>query len=214
MATIASLFTIGPRIAGSVLGSPYQQYRPATANNPIASGNLLGTIPAWITADEDGRGRKPNNYGKPVWYGMFDPTTTAVGDFLTGPLGTFFIAGLDVPMPLQLVQCNRTVSIANPANLASYGPQSTYGADQRATEIIVATAWPASVLQGTKAHAGDTRLPGDTEMAWASVLLPMIPGLSIRNDMILTDDLGQRRIVSSAEQTTLGWRLTTLLATS
>lgn len=211
---IAPLFQIGPRIAGSVLGSPYQHYRPATANNPLASGNLVGTLPAWITADEDGRGRKSNNYGKPVWYGLFDPAAAAVGDYLVGPLGTFFVAGLNVPMPLQLIQCNRVLVATNPATLSTFGPTTTYGSDQRATESVVASAWPASVVQGTKAHTGDTRLPADVEMAWASILLPAIPGVMLRNNMVLTDELGQRRIISSAELTSLGWRLTTLLATT
>jgi hypothetical protein len=214
MSSIASQFLIGPRIAGSILGASYQHYRPTAATNPIASGFLLGTTPVWVTADEDGRGRKAQNYGKPVWFGMFDPTVVSAGDYLVGTLGTFFVASVNPPMPLQMVLCNRVLTITNPAPMSGTGPLSVYGGDQSSTETLVATTWPGSLLQGTKAHGGDTRLPGDADQAWSSVLLPAIPGTTLRNDMIITDDLSQRHVVSSAEQTPLGWRLTTLLAST
>jgi len=40
MNTITPLFNIGPRISAAVLGSPYSQYRAATAFLPISAANL------------------------------------------------------------------------------------------------------------------------------------------------------------------------------
>jgi hypothetical protein len=211
---IAQLFLVGPQVTAQVIGLPYNHYRPNGVNAPTGVGNLIGSINAWITADEVGRGNRAANYGKPVWYGMFDPTVTAVGDYFIGALGTFFIASQNVPQPMQVVMCNATFSISQPAGMSTLGAQSAYGADARATETIIATGWPGSLLMSSKQKAGTGRLPGDNDMPTAIVLLPAIPGVTIRNNLILTDANSQRRIVSSAELTALGWRLMTTLSTT
>jgi hypothetical protein len=209
-----SLFNIGPQIAGSVLGAPYAQYRPNSANSPTANANQIGTVNAWITPDQAGKGNKAADYGKPVWYGLFDPTLTQPGDYLIGDKGTFFIASQIPPEPMQVVMCNAVVSVAQPQGMSSVGKQSSYGGDQRATETVMASGWPCSMLNGTKGKAGTTHLPDDTDMAWSIILLPAIPGVTIRNNSIITDAGGFRRFVSSAELTYLGWRLTAMEATT
>lgn len=212
--SLGNVFNLGPQISAQILGSPYQQFRPSGANNPLGVYCLIAEILAWITADKDSMANKPNTYAKPVFYGLFDPTITQVGDYLVGPLGTFFISSQDVPMPMQLVSCNHTISISTAADFSVPGAQSTYGGDQVATETIIATNWPCSLLQGTKGETGTTKLPGDVKQPWSAVLLPVIPGVIISNDMILTDDLGQRHITSSCELSDLGWRITASLATN
>lgn len=209
-----AVFNIAPTIAGNILGSPYAQYRPGDDTNAIASENLLATISAWITADVNGRALKPSNYAKPIWYGMFDPTQTQVGDYLVGPLGTFFIASQDAPHPFQVISCNRTVNITKSNAMPSLGKQNVYGGDQRATELDVATGFPCSMLQGTKGEVGSSKLPGDAKQPWVAVLLPTIPGVTLRNDFILTDDLNHRFVISSVELTGLGYRITAMLATT
>ena len=208
--TILPLFQIGPRITGEVLGSPYSQYRPAGANNP--TGSPLATIPAWITADAAGKGLKANSYGKPVWYSMHDPAVTQVGDYLIGPLGTFFIASQDVPMPIQVVECNRTLSLSRPGGAAPGA--GYYGGETAAALSPLAATWPASVLQGTKGEKGEVALPGDTRLSWVVILLPAIPGVQILMGDVLTsaDTTPQYYTVSSTELTSLGWRLTAELA--
>jgi len=213
-AQIGQLFNIGPQIVGQVLGLPYQQYRPTTANNPLGVGNLLGTINAWITPDGSGKALKAAAYGKPVWFGLFDPTITMPGDYLVGPLGTFFIASQDVPQPMQVVLCNHTVSITRPAPMSGVGALSGYGGDQRSNETPVSALWPCSMLQGTKGEIGATKLPGDAKMPWSTVLLPPIPGVVLRNNDIMTDENNFRHIMSSTELSALGWRLTSMLATT
>jgi hypothetical protein len=209
-----TVFELAPQIAGSILGSPYQQFRPSSATNPLASGNLLSTLSAWITADEKGRGTKAATYAKPVWFGMFDPTITQVGDYLVGPLGTFFIASQNVPQPMQVVLCNHAVTISQPATEGSFGASTEYGGDIVGTETILATAWPCSMLQGTKGEQGTSRLPGDVKQPWSIILLPPIPGVNLRNDLIATDETGQRHVLSSTELSALGWRITVALVTT
>ena len=204
--TILPLFQIGPRITGEVLGSPYSQYRATGANNPTG-GAPLATIPAWITADADGKGTKPPAYGKPVWYSVHDPAVTQVGDYLIGPLGTFFIASQNVPMPIQAVWCNKTVSMSRPG-AASPGA-GYYGGVAAATVTPLMANWPASVLQGTKGEKSDVSLPGDTRDAWVVVLLPYAGVELLPDDWILTNDAAPLQYtVSSVELSPLGWRLT------
>lgn len=208
-----AVFNIGPTICGSILGSPYKQYRPSGANNPLGPDNLLATISGWITADKAGKGNTAANYAKPVWFGMFDPTQTQVGDYLVGPLGTFFIASQNVPQPFQVVLCNHLVSITQPAIQTSFGAQP-YGGDIVGTEIPLAAEWPCSMLQGTKGEQGTSRLPGDVKQPWDIILLPPIPGVNLRNNFIATDETSQRHIMSSTELSALGWRITAALATT
>lgn len=212
--SITPLFNIGPQIVGSVLGLPYEQYRPNGVNAPLSIGNLLGTLNAWITPDANSKGVAANKYAKPTWYGMFDPTITLPGDYLTGNLGTFFIASQNVPNPIQIVLCNHTVNLSRPAAMSGVGAIPGYGGDQRQNETKTASGWPCSMLQGTKGEVGGTKLPGDTKMPWFSVLLPATLGVVLRNNDIITDENNFRYIISSTELSILGWRLTAMLATT
>lgn len=213
-ALIAPVFNLGPQFAGQILGLPYDHYRPATANNPTTAGNLLGSVGAWITPDNKGMASTAQGYGKPVWYGWFDPTVTQVGDYLIGPLGTFFIASQFVPEPMQLINCNHTATITAAAPISTFGASTNYGGDIRTTETPIAAGWPCSILQGTKGEVGNAKLPGDVKMPWSSILLPAIPGVIIRNDQIITDENGFRHITSSCELSDLGWRISAMLATT
>lgn len=212
--SLSHVFNIGPSIVGSILGDAYMQYRPTSANNPTSDANVLSQLPAWITGDASGKGRKAPDFGKNIWYGMFDPTITQVGDYLIGTLGTFFIASQDVPQPIIVVRCNHTVDITIPAPMNTGGKQSAYGGDLRGTEVDVAAAWPCSIVQGTKGEVGSTKLPGDVKMPWTTVLLPAIPGVTLRNNIILTTEDQTRYIASSCELTALGWRISAALATT
>lgn len=211
---LSKVFNIGPTIVGKILGDAYKQYRPTTALNPIVDGNILAQIPAWITPDPKGNASRAPTYAKPTWFGMFDPTVTNAGDYLVGPLGTFFISSQNVPQPIQVVLCNAIVSIFQPSGVSGFGVQLGYGGDQRSTETPMATNWPASLLQGTKGEVGNTKLPGDAKMPWVALLLPAIPGVTFRNNLVIVDEEGTRYIMSSTELSALGWRITAMRATT
>jgi hypothetical protein len=204
---IAPVFQIGPRITAQILGLPYQQYRPNGSYMPLNFGNLVATIPAWITADAKGMGNKPFVAKNPVAYAMVDPVVVAVGDYLVGDFGTFFISSLDGLMPTQVVRCNQTVTVSRP-NTEPSG-ENFYGGAEGATSTPILVEWPASVIQGTKGEVGEVKLPGDTRLAWVAIMLPptgdaqILPG-----DWISTDQsTAMVYTVSACELTPLGWRL-------
>lgn len=195
--------------AAQRLGLPFSQYRPLTASNAIAAPNLLQTLQASFNA-QDFKYGKPNGYGKPAWYCLADGRVLAVGDYLTGNGSTHFIAAMQPLLPILAVECNRVVTVYRPQQQPGVGAVG-YGGNTAANETAIITAFPASVLQGTKGENGDVKLPGDVRNAWWSILLPNIPGaVYLRSDDVIVDEFARRYTVSSAEQTDLGWRLTAL----
>jgi hypothetical protein len=191
------------------IGTPFNQFRPTSATNPVA-GAPIATLNASFNA-QDMKYSKPNPYAKPLWFALVDGRLTAVGDYLIGASGTFFIAAMQPLLPILAVECNRTINVLRPQQLAGTGTVG-YGGDTVANETVLMTGWPASVLQGTKGEKGDTDLPGDVRNPWWAVLFPYFPGVALRTGDIITDDLTRRYIISSAELTDLGWRLTSIQA--
>ena len=200
----------GYAIAAGKIGVNHVQYRPLSALNPITVGNQLATLPVSFNA-EDFTYKRPNKYGKPAWFAIVDGTKTAVGDYLVGPSGTFFIAAQQPLLPILAVECNRTVNVLRTQQETGVGALG-YGGDTDANETLLMQQWPASVLQGTKGEKNDASLPGDTRSPWWSILLPAFPGITLRSSDIITDDLARRYAISSAELTDLGWRLTAMQA--
>ena len=150
---------------------------------------------------------KPNVYGKSTWYGIFDGTLAQPFDYFEGVEGIFFVAAMQQLLPILMVSCNRTVNVLRPS--METGPGAIgYGGDTDGNEVPLMTGWPASVLQGSKGEKNDVGLPGDTKNPWFNVLLPYWQGVNLRTSDIVTDDIGGRYRVSSAELTDLGWRLT------
>lgn len=208
-ATLQSRIYSGYAKAASRVGFSADQYRPTSASNPIAAGNKLRSLPASFNAEDMAYG-KPNKYGKATWYGLFDGSLTQVGDYLVNTQdGTFFIAAQQTALPILLVNCNRTINVLRPQQQTGVGAVG-YGGNTDATETALMTAWPASVLQGTKGEKGDVSLPGDVRNPWWAILLPHYAGVTLRSADIVTDDLARRYVISSAELTDLGWRLTAM----
>lgn len=209
---IAQVWPIAPRVVAQVLGLPYAQYRPSGAGPPLDAGNLVRTLPVWITADPRGEAIKPFAYGKPVGYGWFDPALAQVGDYLVGSMtlagaaSQFFIASMDIPQPIQVVQCNRILKIGQPYDPPT-GP-TFYSGDTAVDEAPLGTGWPAAVTAKGRRQGGETKLPGDMDLPWYEVLLPASFPTQLRPMDVLLDDQPQplRYVLSSVEQTGLGWR--------
>lgn len=192
------------------IGPLYSLYRPTSAVNPVSPATLLGTLNASFNA-QDMKYSKPNVYGKPLWYALVDGTQTAVGDYLISDDQTFFIAAMQPILPILAVQCTNTLNIFRPQQQTAPGVNPYGGTvDENQTELM--TAWPASVLQGTKGEKDGAVLPGDVRLPWWAILLPAWPGVTLLTADIITDDMDRRFIISSAERTDLGWRLTCMQA--
>jgi hypothetical protein len=114
-------------------------------------------------------------------------------------------------LPILCVQCNRMVSVLRVIQSDSVGVIG-YGGDSSDVESALMSGWPASILQGTKGEANDARLPGDVRTPWWAILMPAFSGIILRTSDIITDDIGRRYIISSAELTDMGWRITAMQA--
>jgi hypothetical protein len=196
--------------AAQYIGLAYTLYRPASAINPLAISNTFAILNASFNA-EDMAYSKPNKYGKATWYGLFDGTGTKVGDYMVGQAGTFFIASQQALLPIFCVECNRTLTVYKPGQPVGVGAVG-YGGDTAATETVIMTAWPASVLEGTKGEKTQAELPGDVKNPWWIVLMPAYPGVIIKTGYYMTDEIGNRYVVASPELTDAGWRMRAMQA--
>lgn len=204
-ATLQTKIYAGYGQAAKRIGFNCQLYRPASPLNPLQSASIA-TLPASFT-DNGFRFTKPNEYGDPTWMGLFNGNQTQPGDILVGPQGMFFIAAMQKTLPIYCIQAERLVSVLRVVMDSAVGAIG-YGGDTPATEQVLMSGWPASILQGTKGETNEAKLPGDVRVPWWIVLMPAWPGLVLRTSDIITDDLGRKYAISSAELTDMGWRMT------
>lgn len=191
----------GNRFGGAILGSMSADWS--------GLGPVVLTLPVALNA-EDMRFGKPNKYAKGTWYALVDGTQLAIGDYLVGSQGTFFIAALQPLLPILVVECNDTVSLFRVGPPTSVGV-STYSGATFANEIAYVAEVPCSILQGTKGEKAPDNLPGDTRSPWWNILMPRSVG-DVRYGDLITDERGRRFVVSSSELTDLGYRLTAMMA--
>ena len=77
----------------------------------------------------------------------------------------------------------------------------------------------ADELAGQRARRGwprasQCRSASDSSIPYWTVLLPAIPGVILLPADLMTDDLGRNAVVTAAELTDLGWRITVKQATT
>lgn len=214
-ATLQSRIYKGYGKAAVRLGLANNVYRPAGTANPLAAGNLLVSLLASFNS-EDWSYLKPNKYGRPTWYGLFDGSLTRAGDYLVGPKGTFFIAAQQLHLSILCVECNRSVALVRaPAASSPTGVQAYGGAcateDTAALGTLngdgtLSAGWPASILLAGKSEQG-VGLPMSVKNAGFQILLPASIPLVINASDTFLDDLGRRYVAEACELTDLGWRI-------
>lgn len=195
--------------AAKRIGFDYQQFRATSASNPLTS-TALQTLPASFTTNFNYSA--PNKYGQATWLGLFDARTFQPGDFLVGRQGTFFIAAMQDTLPIYCVQTNRVVSVLRVSQDAPVGLGSWAGDKRATTEVTIMQGWPASIIQGTKGETNEAKLPGDVKTPWWAILMPAWSGVELRTSDIIRDDLDRKYVISSAELTDMGWRITAMQA--
>jgi len=206
---LQSKIYIGYGKAALRLGLAFAQYRPSMAINPLSSPPVNPALLASFNA-EDMKYGKPNKYAKPTWYCLADGTGMQVFDYLIRGDKTYFIAAMQPLLPILAVDCNRVINITRPQLQTQVGGVTDYEGTTAANETPLMIGWPASILQGTKGEKGEVQLPGDARNPWWAVLLPYTAGVTLASGDIIADDLGRRMIISSAELTDLGWRITAM----
>lgn len=206
--TIQARVYAGYAKAANVIGLPYQQYRPLTANAPL--GNLIATIKAAFDSTPSYKFTTPNEYGDPSWFGLINDATVLTGDYLIGTGDVKFIAGKQFLLPVIAIDCNSSVKITREAAPTAVGAIG-YSGNQSSQETIIlggaGVLWPASILLGGRSQQGVGLPAGVKNAGWRILLPPSVPVVIMVGD-IVTDNLGRRFAIDGAEFTDLGWRIT------
>lgn len=214
-ATLQNRIYKGYAKAALRIGYLTDQYRPSSATNPLVVGNKINSFNASFNA-EDMKYGKPNKYGHPTWFGLYDGSLTQVGDYLKNAHdGTFFIAAQQTNLPILLVQCNRSVQIGRMPALNSAGYKGYSGVVNNGKTDVLGTSdakgnfvsgWPASILIAGKSDK-DPILPSSVKLSGVTILLPVSVPIQIRESDVIQDDIGNEYSIYSVELTDLGWRL-------
>jgi len=149
-ATVQAKVDAGFAKAAAAIGVSSQWYRPTSPTNPLAAGNLLGTLQVLFDTNASLAQRNPRQRQKPEeWYGAFDTSGVAIGDYLVTPTPeTLFITAMDLFRPARFVLTNQIVDIHAPGTMPGIGLVPGYGGDIRPNETVVASGWPASLILG------------------------------------------------------------------
>lgn len=82
-----------------------------------------------------------------------------------------------------------------------------YGGTGALTSVAVLSNWPASIVHATGAGLNPLDLPATVAPGSWELLFPTVPGLVLRTNDRITDDLGRTATVTAAELSDLGWRV-------
>lgn len=194
--------------AAQKLGIPYQLYRTNTPFTPIQSPNLIGSLPA--TFSQDWTWMKANRPGNAIWFSCIDgqessePLSAKEMDYLVADK-TFFVLSKEFQLPIQVVECNATVTIRRPSQSTDPGGQG-YAGYQPGTSDVIMENMPVSCLMSRRGQMAITKLPTDTFQPEFIFLLPNIGPTDIKTGDIATDQSNQNFIFSVTEDTEFGWR--------
>lgn len=192
----------GLGVAARRIGSIHEVMRPQGVGPPLARANRVLRLHASFNA-EDPTYRKPQRYGRALWWGVFDSAQTRSGDYLVGPDATYFVAAQQPLLPIQCVRTNRVVTVWRPLGAGGAGASGYGGVRELAGERLI-ERWPASILAGGGGGAGT--LPGQAGAGSWVVLLPRLP-VALRPADLLRDETDQGYLVEAAEESDLGWRV-------
>lgn len=206
----------GYGIAAEHLGLPAVTYRPNGPTDPIQPANIIEpALYAQFASKPSYTFLAPTPWvSKSEWFGLFDPTNVLVGDYIVSGFtpATFFVASIEPLAPIMVIYCNSILNVGRTIGEIPAG-ENPPGGDQGYNEARLLTGWPAAVMEGGgKQQRSDLNLPGDVNIGGWTVWLPLTPGVNIRGDDILTDQVGLRHLVVASELTQRGWRIVTIEA--
>jgi hypothetical protein len=90
------------------LGAVYEVF-PFITSYPINIGYADVSLPVSIAADNSFT--TPLKFNKPAWLAFMDGDLVQQFNFLVGPYGTFYIGDKQPFAPLQVVKCNKLISL-------------------------------------------------------------------------------------------------------
>ncbi len=187
--------------AAIAMGALHDLHRPIGPATPLQGSTAIMRMPALFMPTST----RMLAYGHPLFEAAFDAAYTQPGDYLVGPQYTWFVASQAPLLPVLCVKAIRVVSVARTTVTGAVG-LAPYGGVRRDALLPVLTGWPASmVAHGQGLDRAD--LPADATLGGWSVLLPVLPSITLRTGDLVTDDLGRIGVISSAELSDYGWRL-------
>ncbi len=208
-ATLQAKIYAGYAKAAQRIGLPYDVFRPTSTDDPLSGVNWVANVNAAFTIHSASQFAfdKPSDHKNSLYHCLADGSQLQIGDFLTNEAadGTFFIASMDAAVPIFAIECNNVLSAWNPGPSLSIGANG-YSGTNPGNETAILTAWPASVLLGSRATR-DQQLPEDAGFGSWRIMMSAYPGVVIRPGTILTDDQNRRMVVQVAELQDLGWRI-------
>jgi hypothetical protein len=196
--------------AAKRLGSTARHYRAASPFSPLDA-QPLRQLSASFTTDYGYM--RAARFGHAIRIGIFDAAGFKVGDILVSAEGTFYVAAMPLLQPILCVRAERLVSVRRTTPAGSDAGLQDYGGTTAANEKLIMSGWPASILLSRGGEHSPLKLPGETRGAWHNILMPAFRGLSFHAGDFVTDEAGQRYVVSGTELTDMGWRLTALRVT-
>jgi hypothetical protein len=203
---LADRLAYGAGCAARRTGFLYDAYRPDGLAAPLNPANRFMRLCVAFVLPSGAVG-SPAGLTTPYRQAWVDWSYLRVGDYLSGPDGVAFVAAIEPPKPMLAVMTNACISLARPGVTATVG-LNEYGAVEPGAEIPLVTDYPASLLVG--GGSGDrTRngLPDDTKVPGVTALLPRVAGVVPLVADILSNQRGERFVVSSVEELSGIWRI-------
>lgn len=207
---LAAKVSQGNGKAAKRLGGTARHYRAVSPFSPLDE-QPLRQLSASFTTDYGYM--RAARFGQATRIGIFDAAGFEVGDILVSSEGAFYVAAMPLLQPILCVRAERLVSIRRTAQAGSDSGVQDYSGTTAASEKLIMSGWPASILLSRGGEHSPLKLPGETRSAWHNILMPAFRGLSLHAGDFVTDAVGQRYVVSGTELTDMGWRLTALLVT-
>lgn len=201
---IQGYVNLGQGLAAQFLGATYAHYRPQSSGKVLTENNMIEELNLSFDSDPTFSHRRPAIFASQIYYGLFDYTNTNIGDYFWDyGQHIFYVSNFEPLKPIELVRCNRTVSVLRPA--ASSGQSNGYGGDT--TPVTLMSEWPCSILSGGVRDRNEDHTPGSVKDFGVTITLPYYTGIEINTYDVIIDDVNRRYVISENERTALGWRL-------
>ena len=125
----------------------------------------------------------------------------------------YFVERLEAFRPAEVVFCNVVLTFSRPQEQASPGA-GNYGGRTQASDAVLATGWPASLLIKGRGENPPSKLPIDVRAGAFEVLVPAILGVSLLSGDRITDATGTAYVIYTVEVSSYGNRLMAAVATT
>lgn len=209
---LADRLSYGAGCAARRIGFLHDAYRPDGPTEPVELAKRFMRLAVAFVAPGGGV-NAPTGFGVPYRQAWADWSYLQVGDYLAGPEGCAFVATIEPPRPMLVVMTNSMLDLSRPA-AAVFPGANPYGAPSPTTQTKLISRFPASLLvsgMGDRTRAG---LPDDTRVPGFVAMLPALPCVQPRVADLVTNERGERFIVTAIELVGGVWRLSLIQAVS